>query len=271
MRNHILMLYIYGTVYNNETRIEQSIESLNKINTEKKFLIVDNFSTDRTYEILLKLANKYPIEVKQAKSTRGSGRNIAMNMAFDESNDNDLFMVFDLDTIYLEPFIKLAEKYIKTLQRNEVFLSFLCYRQTNFTVPWRDLNGAEDFERMAHFISEGYKLYMEKFQYDKYLFDNEPVNFDDREKRYAKGLNYYKRRFSQVMDIMRSLGINNIKNLTAYMKDVKVRKRFYLYGLVIYATMKIKRREIYNYSQEINLFYVRKNVEWLDLSYLNPE
>ncbi len=262
------MLYIYGTVYNNSNRIEKSIESLNKINMEKKFLIVDNYSNDGSYEILCKLKEKFNITIKREKSTRGKGRQIAMEMAYDESTDNDLFMMFDLDTIYLMDFLELIEKYIKILKKNEIFLNFLCYKKTNFAIPWEDLNGAEDFQRMAHSISEGYKLLLEKPEYDKYLFGNETTNYDDREKRYAGGIAYYKRRFYQVTDIMRSLGIRNVNNLKQYLKDVRVRKRFYPYSLFIFTIMKIKRRKIYSYDNDINLFYVRRNAEFIDLDFI---
>ncbi len=262
------MLYLYATVYNNCRRIEKSIESLNKINTEKKFLIVDNYSNDGSYEILCKLKEKFNITIKREKSTRGRGRQIAMEMACNESTDSDLFMVFDLDTIYLMDFIELTEKYLKKLKRNEIFLNFLCYKKVNFAIPWEDLNGAEDFQRMAHLISEGYKLLIKKPEYDKYLFDNESTDYDDREKRYAKGIDYYKRRFSQVTDIMRSLGICNINNLKQYLKDVGVRKRFYPYSLFIFSLMKIRKKKIYSYNNEINLFYVRKNAEVINLDFI---
>ncbi|WP_337860797.1 glycosyltransferase [Ferroplasma sp.] len=106
------MLYIYGTVFNNAQYINKSIKSMAKINTEKKFLITDNFSYDGTFEKLNELKNEYNIEIKRVKCSRGKGRQIAMEMAYEESKDNNLFMFFDLDTIYPDFFVKLVEHFI---------------------------------------------------------------------------------------------------------------------------------------------------------------
>jgi glycosyltransferase involved in cell wall biosynthesis len=91
------MLYLYGTVYNNANRVLKCLDSLNQINTKKKFLIIDNYSTDGTYELLKEFQN---IELKRVKCSRGLGRQLAMELARDQAEINDLFMTFDLDTIY---------------------------------------------------------------------------------------------------------------------------------------------------------------------------
>ena len=67
------MLFIYGTVYNSRNRILQSLDSVMKINIERRILITDNYSTAGTYEILRDNGDKYNLMVKQEKCTRGWG------------------------------------------------------------------------------------------------------------------------------------------------------------------------------------------------------
>ena len=67
------MLFIYGTVYNSRNRILQSLDSVMKINIEKRIFIIDNYSTDGTYEILRDNGDKYNLVVKQEKCTKGEG------------------------------------------------------------------------------------------------------------------------------------------------------------------------------------------------------
>lgn len=162
------MLYLYGTVYNNRNRVLDCLKSLNKINAPKKFLIVDNYSTDGTYEILKGLQE---IEIKRVKCSRGKGRQLAMELARDRAEINDLFMTFDLDTVYNPSFTKAIEWAIKNIDHHTVFISQLCYYDVNFKVPWRDINNGEDWERSAHFCYLGYSVTKAKF----YFADNEEV------------------------------------------------------------------------------------------------
>ncbi len=151
------MLYIYSTVYNNAKRVRESIDSIKKINVDKKIFIIDNYSTDGTYEILLSIND---ITVKREKCTRGKGRQLAMEMAEKEATDTDFFMTFDLDTIYTDNFAILIEWALKNIGSNDVvFMNFLCKKQTNFKIPWRDINNGEDWERAAHFCALNYNFW----------------------------------------------------------------------------------------------------------------
>ena len=71
-----LLISIYGTVFNNANVIRKSINSVitNLPNFKKRFemVIVDNYSTDGTYEILKEYQKRYPnITIIQKKCTRG--------------------------------------------------------------------------------------------------------------------------------------------------------------------------------------------------------
>ncbi len=252
------MLYLYATVFNNSTRVEKSLESIDKINADHKFLIVDNYSNDGTYEILNELKNKYNIILKRAKCTRGKGRQMAMELAKDELNDKDVFMSFDLDTIYFDNFIKAIEKNIKTLKKNCVFLNSLCYKETNFRVPWMDLNNGEDWERMAHFISLGYNLI--GFNNKIMMGENQPV-WGSREKRYAIGLSYIRREIKNSIDLFIGWNVNNFRNLKEFLKYTKTHKRIYFFYFIIFLYVRLFKKT-YNYSNMLNIFYVKKNAQF---------
>ena len=178
------MLYIYGTVYNNKNIVINSIESLSKINVEKTFLIVDNYSNDGTYEILNGIKDQYNIKLKRIKCSRGFGRQKSVEMVLKESSNTDLFMVFDLDTVYTDVFIKLIEYGIQNIDKRGVFLNQLCYKEVNFNTPWRDLNYGEDWERKAHFIHSGYTLInVDTAKFGKLNYNEK---YEKREKRSAR-------------------------------------------------------------------------------------
>ncbi|MEM3754056.1 MAG: hypothetical protein QW778_05675 [Candidatus Micrarchaeaceae archaeon] len=67
---------------------------------------------------------------------------MAMEMAKNKAEDNDLFMTLDLDKIYTENFSKAIEwgSGVKNISKKDIFINFLCYKNTNFEVLWRDLN-----------------------------------------------------------------------------------------------------------------------------------
>ncbi len=255
------MLYIYGTVYNNRKTLINSIESLSRINIEKQFLIVDNFSNDGTYEALDKLKGKYNISVKRMKCSRGLGRQKAMEMAYNQATDKDLFMTFDLDTIYTSKFVKSIEYGVKILNNNEIFLNQLCYKSPNFNIKWMDINNGEDWERMANFLHAGCKIITVR---DKY-FDL-GINYvgEKREKRYATGLTYYKRVIKNQIDLFRGWNISSYKNLKQFIKYTDAKNSHFIPLFLILIYIKIFNH-VYGYSDEINILYVKHNMKIIDI------
>ena len=252
------MLCIYGTVYNSKNRIIHSLDSIMKINVEKRIFIIDNYSTDGTYELLSENADKYNLMVKQKRCTRGWGRHLAIDMAEKYANENDLFVFIDLDTVYNSEFALLIEFGYKNIDKNTVFLdNHLCYYETNHKVQWRDLTAAEDVEREARFISLGYKL---TYPDHKIVYEeNESVSFD-REKRYAHGIEYYRRKMRSAQDFLRGVGCNNLRNMMFFMRNAGVRKKFYLIYLSVFLYDKMFK-EIYNYydnSKKTNIELIRE-------------
>ena len=196
--------------------------------------------------------------VRQEKCTRGWGRHLAIEMAEKYANENDLFVFIDLDTVYNQEFAKLIELGYRTIDKNTVFMdNHLCHYEANHRVQWKDLTAAEDVEREARFISLGYKL---TYPDHKIIYEeNEKVSFD-REKRYARGIEYYKRKVRSSMDYLRGAGCNNMRNMMFFMRNAHVRKRFYLIYMMVYLYDKMFK-EIYSYydnSTKTNIELIRE-------------
>ncbi len=161
-------------------------------------VIVDNYSTDGTYEILKGYQKRYPnITIIQEKCTRGKGRAIA----FDNTKGKYVLMI-DFDTVYLEPFKNIVYNY-KRIKPNEIYPMFMMRRQTMKTIGnWKNLNYAEDLELSANAISEGVKVYSIPCAF----FENETKK--NREKRYANGYSYIKRQLKNYADMISGGGLN---------------------------------------------------------------
>ncbi|HIH59763.1 MAG TPA: hypothetical protein HA289_01070 [Ferroplasma sp.] len=123
---------------------------------------------------------------------------------------------------------------------------------------------AEDVEREARFISLGYKLtYPSK---DIKILENENVTFD-REKRYASSIGYYKRKLRLAQDGLIGVGCNNIRNLVFFMRNAKVRKRYYWTFTIIFLYVKIFKK-IYKYSPDTNIEFIRRKSKYIDIDFL---
>ncbi len=249
-RTKLVVLRIYGTVYNNASRVLECIQSLEHIKTKKFVYIVDNYSTDGTYEKIHNLTN---VTVMRVKCSRGRGRQIALEMALKESKKDDLFMFIDLDTIYTVSFCRLIDDAIPRLSENDVFINSLSHITLNEKIPWRDLNNGEDWERLAHIYTSGYTLYTINMEN---LTENQPMS-SKRESRYARGINYYYRVVGNAVDLIRGWGINSPRKLKEYFTFIKVKVRpivwaealLSLFFIYIYCTV---RHEIYSYGDHIN-------------------
>lgn len=260
------MLYLYGTVYNNSKRVIKCLESLRKIRTEKRFLIVDNFSTDGTYEILKEIED---VEIIRKECTRGKGRQLAMELAREKAGADDMFMTFDLDSVYSKEFVKAIEWGLENIDKNGVFMSFLCYYETNFSIPWRNLNNGEDWERFAHFCHAGYKVVNVKANSN--YAENEEVTNISRERRYASNFAYYVRQWKNNVDLFMGWGIDTTKKLRElihFMRPKVSHKKFILLFflfIVVFSYVKILK-EPYSYGSSMNRIYVDLNSSFLDSS-----
>ncbi len=132
---------IYGTVYNNVSFIEESIKSVWRPDAE--IVIVDNYSTDGTWEELMRLRKEYNLRIYRYRSSRGLGRNIALM----KCSEGSLALYFDLDTIYNDAFHKLID--YATMRGGRLLSNGTLVAKREYLISrggWRDLNYGEDIE-----------------------------------------------------------------------------------------------------------------------------
>ena len=139
----VYRICIYGTVYNNAHSVEKSVKSVWR--PEYDIIIVDNYSTDGTWEKLLELRKEFNIKLYRYRCSRGLGRHIALY----KCPENSVTAWFDLDTVYNIAFHKVIEYSVETgyithcgplIARRELILS---------RGGWKDLNYDEDVELVS--------------------------------------------------------------------------------------------------------------------------
>ena len=257
------MIFIYGTVYNNANTIEPVFASLDLIHDEKAFYYVDNFSTDGTWEKLQSMQEKYEIAIMRRKCSRGKGRSLAMNMAKSEASENDMFMYADLDSPFSEIDIKRLTWYIENMEKSSVlFGTHLCYKDTNFSVEWRDLNSGEDWERMAHFISAGFDMI--NFSPDGVWGLNEQVA-GYRELRYSHGISFLLRSLRNLVDIEIGSNFVTFKEYSYQFRSrIPTVLSYFLWVPYLYARIS----GVYTYSKDLsNVEYVQRSLRIIPPSY----
>ena len=134
------------------------------------------------------------VKIKRLKCSRGKGRDVALAMLLKEAAPNDPVMYIDFDMIFSPKYVAMLSERIKTVKANEMYNLFngLSLASTNANLPWRDLNAAEDWERLARAKSVGIHLLQNKkdmFKFRSFVNNREAMGYRvrDREKRYALG------------------------------------------------------------------------------------
>ncbi len=223
---------LYGTVFNNFNRIEESIKSVFKPNYN--IVIVDSYSNDGTWEKLQELKKEYNLTLYRLKSTRGKGRDYALR----HCPENSLTANFDLDTVYNENFHRALELEIPFVYVGP-YIAYIANREYLIEVGgWKDLNVSEDFELLS------------RVKIDMFLpviiGSNEKVSFP-REKRYAKSpIKFLIRRLKNHIDYVRGRGFNN---LDEYLEYLFIGTKYIPIQLIIYIIAKMK--DIYRNCKNI--------------------
>lgn len=234
------LISIYGTVFNNANIVRKSLDSvISKLpDFREKFemVIVDNYSTDGTYEILKEYQKRYSnIKIIQEKCTRGKGRAIA----FDNTTGRYVLKI-DFDTVYLEPFKSIVYNY-KKIKPNEIYPMFMMRRETmNAIGNWKNLNYAEDMELNANAISNGLKVYSIPCAF----FENETQK--NREKRYSKGYKYIKRQLKNYADMISGGGLNLLDLIYRHKNHNKIKI------ILLYLFCKIINPKKFRHSKKYN-------------------
>lgn len=146
------IISIYTTVYNSVHTVEKSVKSLAKVLNDLSYeiVVVDNYSTDGTYETLIKLSEKYPIRVYRAKASRGLGRRLAVKLA------KGKYLVYvDLDCFYTETLRRLIQMHLNSVFRDLKCLDVLiCPKEILNANNFQDLNRSEDVELVARLFKK---------------------------------------------------------------------------------------------------------------------
>ncbi len=156
----MVLISVYGTVFNNAYILRESLNSLmNSLeykNIDYEIVVVDNYSTDGTWNILKEFKEKYPRKIKifRSRSSRGKGRDIALKYT-----NGDLVFYVDFDCVFDKLLGILVDKLRRIISRNEIWNNGFTHRDTmiNIIGGWKDLNFGEDWEMYARAITRGIK------------------------------------------------------------------------------------------------------------------
>ena len=154
------------THFNNAPTVKQSLESiLNQIDDNFEVIVVDNVSTDGSYEILKEFASLGKIKLIRAKCSRGKGREIA----FENSRGKYVIANMDLDDIFKPRLRELLVGYHAVAKEKLLWVSSRMkggfWGGESFTIAprnlikelggWRDLQIFEDLELCSRAARHG--------------------------------------------------------------------------------------------------------------------
>jgi glycosyltransferase involved in cell wall biosynthesis len=216
------LISVYTTVYNSVRTVEKSIESITRqfegLNYE--IVVVDNYSTDGTYEKLVELSERYPIRIIRYKCSRGLGRRIAAKLS------RGKYLVYvDLDCIYTKTLRKLVEIHMKSVYKDSKCLyTLICPKKVLNEENFIDINRTEDVELFVRLAEKGLTYILPKVKWI-----NLPLRYEMRknisssflqglipthssERRYVRGvLNYMRRELRNKRDYIIGSGATPTK------------------------------------------------------------
>ena len=255
-------LSAYGTCFNTKSTIVPFAENLFSTfsGIDIELVMVDNYSTDGTWETLKELQERYNINLYREKSNRGRGRNIA----FDKT-DGYYTLSVDADNVFLDTTYKnIFINHINWLDNNSIINFALSKRDViAMAGNWNaNLNAAEDVELKARILKSGGRLVgiPAILGADVNVLNGEkkaPSGISER--RYAKGISYVKRLLDYLTDTVRGYGFkySDLKYYDGYQKVAL------LYGLY---NAKIKHLEIYRHFESINNLQAEERAK----TYIDP-
>jgi glycosyltransferase involved in cell wall biosynthesis len=205
-------LTICGTTYQAAKTLDISLSSvinaLNKLGLSYEVVIVDNFSTDGTYEKLLQWSQKVPLRVYRYRCSRGLGRALCVRLA----RGKYIFMI-DLDRVYdPEVLTRIIELHRAISNLYGLNCVGICTKDSILRVNYRDLNRAEDVDQYVRLVMSGIRplpIVTEKPLYTELRIRNTGNSKSSlwnsllgnllltlvSESRYIHGLNEYLRRY----------------------------------------------------------------------------
>jgi glycosyltransferase involved in cell wall biosynthesis len=217
-----LLISVYTTVYNSVRTVGKSVESIARQfeGLDYEIVVVDNYSTDGTYEKLVELSKQYPLRIYRYKCSRGLGRRIAAKLSRGE------YLVYvDLDCIYTNTLRKLVEIHLNSVYKDSKCLdTLICPKKVLNKENFIDINRTEDVELFARLAEKNLTYTLPKVKWI-----NLPLRYEMREsisssflqgliptltseRRYARGiLNYLRRELRNKRDYIIGSGATPTK------------------------------------------------------------
>lgn len=124
--NENLKISIIIPTYNEESVIEKSINTIQK-STYKNFeiIVIDDNSTDKTFEILKKLEKKYDnLKILKKQNERGKAQSLNEAIVYTKG---DIILFLDADTLIEENFLEEHIKYFYNAKINMIYVDFEAY------------------------------------------------------------------------------------------------------------------------------------------------
>lgn len=183
---------------------ESIFETFEELNISYEIIIVDNYSTDGSFELLMEYSRKYPnIKVIRAKSSRGRARQLALQLA-----QGSYIIPMDIDVKLIPSRMKkLILSYLQSSYRDTKGIATVRGGGAIGIFPrklliacggWSDLNYDENVDLLTRLYLRN-ALITIPIQVCEDLY---PIVIrKTREMRYAKGLKYFLRYFRNRLDL----------------------------------------------------------------------
>jgi glycosyltransferase involved in cell wall biosynthesis len=181
-------------VYNNKQTVEKAI--ISAFNPSYDTIIIDNFSTDGTYEKLLELKKEYNLKLFRLSCSRGAGKNYALTKCPEGSRT----AYIDFDVVYNQNFHKLMLiNEDKLLTCTDQYTFYIKRENALKSGGWRNLNTGEveDF-----LLRTGINATVPVI-----IGINQKITSKNREKRYDT-VNFQIRNLKNIADWIRGAGLN---------------------------------------------------------------
>lgn len=203
---------VCATLFNNANRLEETLNRLMKALKGKNFeiVVVDSYSTDGSFEILKKYAQKYGvIKILREKCSRGRGRQIAFEHA-----KGEIIIFVDMDTWYKpNKLSKLLKGWERSEYRHLVLITlsplWICPRSIVREIGgWKDFNAADDIDFMTRIYIHNKGIFCpislglnEPVKEQQISFLGVKITLFGRERRYSKSLfSFIRRKWKDTID-----------------------------------------------------------------------
>lgn len=226
-----------------------------------ELVLVDNYSTDGTWEILNELQSHYNIQLYRKKCVKSLGWNIAFN-----KTEGEYTMKRDVDDIFLDrTYYNILINHSNILDNNNILNFELSKREViEKAGNWAlDLNAGDDVEFMARMFKYGVRRLAipAQLSIDINVARGKKKGLTAiNEYRYAGGLKYLKRISENLVNTIRGYGLN-YQDLVYFTGFERIAL---FYGLLF---CKVKRCNIYRHFDKFNNLQVAVN----SIEYINPE